>query len=30
LKLQLASRRTMTTAEFLRGQRDFVGSVLPS
>jgi methionyl-tRNA formyltransferase len=30
LKLQLTSRRIMTVAEFIRGQRDFVGSVLPS
>jgi methionyl-tRNA formyltransferase len=30
LKLQLASRRIMTAAEFMHGQRDFMGSVLPS
>jgi methionyl-tRNA formyltransferase len=30
LKLQLAGRKVMNAAEFVRGQRDFVGSVLPS
>jgi methionyl-tRNA formyltransferase len=30
IKLQLADRKVMTAAEFVRGQRDFVGSVLPS
>jgi methionyl-tRNA formyltransferase len=30
LKLQLAGKRVMTAAEFLRGQRDFIGAVLPS
>jgi methionyl-tRNA formyltransferase len=30
LKLQLAGRKVMTAADFVRGQRDFVGSVLPS
>jgi methionyl-tRNA formyltransferase len=30
LKVQLAGRKVMTAAEFVRGQRDFVGSVLPS
>jgi len=29
-RLQLAGKRAMTAAEFLRGQRDFIGSVLPS
>ena len=29
LKLQLAGKRVMTAAEFLRGQRDFIGAVLP-
>ena len=28
--LQLESRRPMTAAEFLRGQRGFIGEVLPS
>jgi methionyl-tRNA formyltransferase len=28
-RLQLEGRKAMTAAEFLRGQRDFVGSVLP-
>lgn len=28
-KVQLEGKRAMTSAEFLRGQRDFVGSVLP-
>ena len=27
--LQLEGKRVMTASEFLRGQRDFVGSVLP-
>jgi methionyl-tRNA formyltransferase len=30
LKLQLAGKRAMTAGEFLRGQRDFIGSELPS
>jgi methionyl-tRNA formyltransferase len=30
LKLQLAGRKVVTAAEFVRGQRNFVGSVLPS
>ena len=30
LKLQLAGRNIMTAAEFARGQRDFIGSRLPS
>jgi methionyl-tRNA formyltransferase len=30
LKLQLAGKRVTTAAEFLRGQRDFIGAVLPS
>jgi len=30
LKLQLAGKNVMTTAEFIRGQRDFAGSKLPS
>jgi methionyl-tRNA formyltransferase len=30
LKLQLASRKVVTAAEFTRGQREFIGSVLPS
>jgi hypothetical protein len=30
LKLQLAGKRVMTAAEFRRGQRDFIGAVLPS
>jgi methionyl-tRNA formyltransferase len=29
LRLQLAGKKVMTAAEFLRGQRDFVGAVLP-
>ncbi len=29
IKLQLAGKKVMTAAEFLRGQRDFIGSVLP-
>ena len=29
-RVQLEGRRVMTSAEFLRGQRDFVGAVLPS
>jgi methionyl-tRNA formyltransferase len=29
-KLQLAGKRIMNAAEFLRGQRDFIGAVLPS
>jgi methionyl-tRNA formyltransferase len=29
LQLQLASRRAVTAAEFLRGQRDFIGAKLP-
>jgi methionyl-tRNA formyltransferase len=29
IKLQLAGKKVMTAAEFLRGQRDFAGSVLP-
>ncbi len=29
IKVQLAGKRVMTTAEFLRGQRGFMGSVLP-
>jgi methionyl-tRNA formyltransferase len=29
LRLQLEGRRAMSAAEFLRGQRDFIGSVLP-
>jgi methionyl-tRNA formyltransferase len=29
LKVQLAGKRVITTADFLRGQRDFIGSVLP-
>jgi methionyl-tRNA formyltransferase len=28
-RLQLEGRKAMTAAEFLRGQREFVGSVLP-
>jgi methionyl-tRNA formyltransferase len=28
-RLQLSGKKVMTAAEFLRGQRDFVGSVLP-
>ena len=30
LKVQLEGKRTMTAAEFLRGQRGFIGVVLPS
>lgn len=30
LKVQLEGKRAMTAAEFLRGQRDFIGAVLPS
>jgi methionyl-tRNA formyltransferase len=30
LKLQLAGKRVMSAAEFLRGQRDFIGEILPS
>jgi len=30
LKIQLAGRKAMTAAEFARGQRDFMGSRLPS
>jgi methionyl-tRNA formyltransferase len=30
LKVQLAGKKVMTAAEFLRGQRDFIGAVLPS
>ena len=29
-QLQLAGKRVMSAAEFLRGQRDFIGAVLPS
>jgi methionyl-tRNA formyltransferase len=29
LKVQLAGKRAVTAADFLRGQRDFIGSVLP-
>ena len=29
LKVQLEGKRAMTAAEFLRGQRDFIGAVLP-
>jgi methionyl-tRNA formyltransferase len=29
LKLQLAGKRIMNAAEFVRGQRDFIGAVLP-
>jgi methionyl-tRNA formyltransferase len=29
LRLQLEGRRVMSAAEFLHGQRDFIGSVLP-
>jgi methionyl-tRNA formyltransferase len=29
LKLQLAGKRVVSAAEFLRGQRDFIGAVLP-
>lgn len=30
LQLQLEGKREMTAADFLRGQRDFVGAILPS
>jgi methionyl-tRNA formyltransferase len=30
LKVQLEGKRVMPTAEFLRGQRQFIGAVLPS
>lgn len=30
IKVQLAGRKVMTAAEFLRGQREFIGTVLPS
>jgi methionyl-tRNA formyltransferase len=30
LKVQLEGKRAMSAAEFLRGQRDFIGTVLPS
>jgi methionyl-tRNA formyltransferase len=30
LRLQLEGKRAMTAAEFIRGQRDFIGSVLPT
>lgn len=30
LRLQLEGKRVMTAAEFIRGQRDFIGSVLPT
>jgi methionyl-tRNA formyltransferase len=30
LKVQLEGKKAMTAADFLRGQRDFIGSVLPS
>jgi methionyl-tRNA formyltransferase len=30
LKVQLEGKRDMSAADFLRGQRDFIGSVLPS
>ena len=30
VKLQLEGKREMTAAEFLRGQREFMGSILPS
>jgi methionyl-tRNA formyltransferase len=29
LRLQMEGRRAMSAEEFLRGQRDFVGAVLP-
>ena len=29
LKVQLEGKRAMSAAEFLRGQRQFIGSVLP-
>jgi methionyl-tRNA formyltransferase len=30
LKVQLEGKRAMSAAEFLRGQRDFIGALLPS
>ena len=30
LGIQLEGKREMTSEEFLRGQRDFIGAVLPS
>ncbi|GAH83665.1 unnamed protein product, partial [marine sediment metagenome] len=30
LKVHLEGKRVMPTAEFLRGQRQFIGAVLPS
>lgn len=30
LRVQLAGKQTLSAAEFLRGQRDFIGAVLPS
>jgi methionyl-tRNA formyltransferase len=30
LRVQLEGKRVMSAAEFLRGQRDWVGMVLPS
>jgi methionyl-tRNA formyltransferase len=30
LKIQLEGKRAMTAADFLRGQRDFIGSMLPN
>jgi methionyl-tRNA formyltransferase len=30
LKVQMAGKKVMTSAEFLRGQRDFIGAELPS
>ena len=30
LKVQLEGKRVMLTVEFLRGQRQFIGAVLPS
>ena len=30
LVVQLEGKREMTSGEFLRGQRDFIGAVLPS
>jgi methionyl-tRNA formyltransferase len=30
LRVQLEGKKAMTGAEFLRGQRDFAGAVLPS
>jgi methionyl-tRNA formyltransferase len=29
-KIQLEGKRVMSADEFLRGQRDFIGAVLPS